>query len=275
MLINDLKYYYRSKNYRGKFSGIDHPDHCTDLDWFNDYEKQDFDYNFNSWGFRGPEYTEHIGEEVILCLGDSFTVNVGGPIEYSWPSLLQNNFTIPCLNFGMDGAGNDAIRLVYERALKVFNVKHTFVVYSFFHRRLESGLFKSDFHEHNENILHFKKQFIDGAFFQFLPPWCYTAEEQKFTNSLIDQYLSTHEFYWSEKIERKFVSRKNYQVYKGASWPSYDEFLKGAPAHKDMFENFKLRVCLYTNRDQHHLNLNANQLLADSLYEQFLKEETK
>jgi len=98
MLIEDLDYFKRSKNYIGKYRGIDHPDHCIDIEWFTNYPIQDFDYKYNSRGFRGPEYDQYIGKPVNICLGDSFTINLGGPIEHSWPSLLQEKFDIPCLN---------------------------------------------------------------------------------------------------------------------------------------------------------------------------------
>ena len=56
MLIEDLEYFKRSKNYTGKYNGIDHPNRCMDTDWFKNYPVQDFGYSYNSWGFRGPDY---------------------------------------------------------------------------------------------------------------------------------------------------------------------------------------------------------------------------
>ena len=90
MLINDLEYFIHSANNSSKTSGMDTPDRGIRKikDWYA-YPIQDFTYQFNSWGFRGPEYDEHIGKPVNICLGDSFTVNVGGPIDYSWPSQLS------------------------------------------------------------------------------------------------------------------------------------------------------------------------------------------
>ena len=92
MLIEDLGYFKQSANYSDKYSGMDCLEKCWDKEWFKNYPIQDFDYKFNSWGFRGPEYNQYIGKPVNICLGDSFTVNVGGPIEHSWPSLLQEKF---------------------------------------------------------------------------------------------------------------------------------------------------------------------------------------
>ena len=121
MLINDLKYFKGSSNYNKKYFEFDTLDISLN-------SSEDFNYQFNSWGFRGPEYAQYIGQPVNICLGDSFTVNIGGPVDHSWVSQLAERFDIPTLNLGMDGAGNDAIKLVYNRACEVFDVQNTFVM---------------------------------------------------------------------------------------------------------------------------------------------------
>ena len=172
MLINDLNYFKKSANYCNTTSGIDHPDlcSCTSKDWYA-YPIQDFDYKFNSWGFRGTEYEQFVGKSVNICLGDSFTVNVGGPIEHSWCSQLAEHFDIPTLNLGMDGAGNDAIRLVYDRACKIFNVQNTFVMYSFLHRRLHMGEFIQVPDEFLDNKDYFLQHRITNAHEAALPSY--------------------------------------------------------------------------------------------------------
>ena len=139
MLINDLEYYTRKSNYVNQYSGMDNPRHHGRD--FYDYPIQDFDYQFNSWGFRGPEYEQYRDQPVNICVGDSFTVNLGGPVEHSWCSQLAEHFSIPTLNLGMDGAGNDTLHLVHSRACELFDVQNTFVMYSYLHRRLKDGVF--------------------------------------------------------------------------------------------------------------------------------------
>ena len=146
MLIKDFRYYKYMAGKRAIYHGMDKPDHpypnkrAVELGasktWWKDYPVQDFIYEFNLWGFRGPEYDEYEGQPVILCMGDSNTVNVGGPIQSSWASQLGEKLKLPCINLGMDGAGNDAIRLCYDRAVELFDVQETFVMYSYLHRRL-------------------------------------------------------------------------------------------------------------------------------------------
>ena len=58
-MITDFAYYKRKANFKAKYSGADnllnmHPN--SPAGWFENYPVQNFDYQFNSWGFRGPEY---------------------------------------------------------------------------------------------------------------------------------------------------------------------------------------------------------------------------
>tara|TARA_A100000164_G_C21803349_1_gene721782 strand:- start:41 stop:862 length:822 start_codon:yes stop_codon:yes gene_type:complete len=270
MLIEDWAYFKR-RNKKSKYRNMDHPNRCEDAEWFKNYPVQDYDYSYNSWGFRGPEYDQYIGKKVNICLGDSFTSNTGGPIEHSWPSLLQEHFDIPCLNLGMDGAGNDSLNLLYHRACKVFDVQNTFVVYSYLHRRLEEGVFKKELHDHLENVKHFEKYKIPNCIFQFLPHWCYTLEEQEYVYNIMKPFIPS-QTYWKEDIQRSLVFEDSYNSMKGESWPTYKKFINGADPHSDIISGkFKLpcKHRIQTNRDGHHMSLESNQKLVESLIEQW------
>lgn len=260
------------KNYKSKFCGRDNLEQCYSLDWFLNYPIQNFDYKFNSWGFRGLDYEQYKNKSVVLCIGDSIATNIGGPIEHSWPSILQKYFDIPCLNFGLEGAGNDAIRKIYNKAIELFDVKYTFVVYSYFHRRLENNVLKSEYHDHDENIEHFEKNFINDAYYQFSPLTSYSEEEIDYIKTKRNPYLT---YYWDINDPRDLVSKFDYKKMSGQDWCSYDEFLSGGDLHNDLITGkFKIPIDYY-NRDGFHLNLKGNQLLADDLYNQFLQGETK
>ena len=273
MLIEDLEYFERRANYCGATSGIDHPDECQEKIWWYTYLVQDFDYQFNSWGFRGPEYTQYIGKQVNICLGDSFTVNVGGPIEHSWCSQLAEYFDIPTLNLGMDGAGNDAIRLVYERACKIFDVQNTFVMYSYLHRRLVGDKFTVQGYSNSENFKYFLEHRIPNVFEYTLPGWNYTDEERQFLSE-IEIYFLDVPLYFSDnqEIYRKFISEDAYNNLRGQDWPTLEQFIQGAAPHPDMFTkefgNFVSdKKC--RNRDGHHMNQEANKIFADYFYNQW------
>ena len=275
MLINDLNYFKKSANYCNTTSGIDHPNKATSSfkEW-HAYPIQDFDYKFNSWGFRGPEYAQFVGKSVNLCLGDSFTVNVGGPIEHSWCSQLALHFDIPTLNLGMDGAGNDAIRLVYERACKIFDVQNTFVMYSYLHRRLVDNVFIQYVDNDSENFKHFLKHRIPNVFECALPKRCYSNEEK--------QFLSELEIYWFDSLlyfsdcpeidRRAFVCEKSYNILKGPDWPTFKQFVQGAEPHLEMFTTEFgefISQKIHTSRDGHHMNRETNKVYADYFYNQW------
>ena len=109
---------------------------------------------------RDQEFDVFAGKSVNICLGDSFVVNQGDVVENAWPQQLNQRTQLPTLNLGLDGAGNDTIKLIYDRACKIFNVENVFVMYSFFHRRLEDNILTQcdveDF-DFDSNIAHFKK----------------------------------------------------------------------------------------------------------------------
>jgi hypothetical protein len=279
MLINDLEYFERSANYCNTTSGIDHPD-CSSKEW---YAYPDFDYQFNSWGFRGPEYTQFIGKPVNICLGDSFTVNVGGPIEHSWCSQLALHFDVPTLNLGMDGAGNDAIKLVYDRACEIFDVQNTFVMYSYLHRRLVDNEFKqyrdNDYVDNDsENFKYFLEHRIPNIFECTLPSWNYSDEEKKFLAEQELYFFDVHPVvYFSDNptVDRKFVLKKSYNSLRGPDWPTYKQFVQGANPHPDMFtKEFGQFISAerYKNRDGHHMIKEANKIYADYLYNKWKQQ---
>jgi hypothetical protein len=263
MLINDLDCFERA-NYCGKISGMD-------TSGVNDYQ-------YNSWAFRGPCYEQYCGQKVNICLGDSFTANIGGAIEHSWPSQLD----IPTLNLGIDGAGNDAIALVYQRACDVFDVQHTFVMYSFLHRRLQQTKFVQTVAEDQENFDYFLKHRISDKYECALPSWCWTDSEYEFLKSLGIYFLDvpkTQLFADDPNIDRICVLEVNYNNLRGPAWPTYNEFIAGAPAHPDMlddnFGNFLDPLIRYKNVDGFHLSLHANKLYSEYLHTQWNNYESQ
>ena len=227
MLINDLsEYFNRSANYRGRYSGMDSPEYATTREKWHSYPVQDFDYQFNSWGFRGPEYVEHMDKPVNICVGDSFTVNVGGPIEYSWASQLSNRFDIPTLNLGIDGASLEVLKLVYDRACKIFDVQNTFVMYTFFHRRLSED--KRFIHigcvDPDENIKYFEANKIPNCTFTFLPIWCQMQDEMDYIyNNYSDNYYDLSQIPFEQATNRdgRHLSRDAHAIVADFLWSKY------------------------------------------------------
>lgn len=85
-------------------SGMDCPEHCVDIHHYRDYPHT-VEYCYNSRGFRDAEWPEDL-TGVIWCLGDSFTVGLGSPVEHTWPWILQQRLQRRTINISMDGGSN-------------------------------------------------------------------------------------------------------------------------------------------------------------------------
>ena len=71
-------------------------------------------YQHNSRGFRDSEWPNDL-DNIIWCVGDSFTKGLGAPVEHTWPSILQNKTNKRCLNVSINGASNPLLRIVTMR----------------------------------------------------------------------------------------------------------------------------------------------------------------
>ena len=85
-------------------SGMDDPRHCADLYHYRNYA-HDIEYRYNSRGFRDEEWPDDL-ESAVWCLGDSFTVGLGSPLEHTWPWILQQRLQRRTINISMDGGSN-------------------------------------------------------------------------------------------------------------------------------------------------------------------------
>ena len=266
-------------NYQGQYCSMDSPGKsASSLKDFNSHPIQNFDYQFNSWGFRDEDFEQHLGNKVNICLGDSITLNYGGPAEHSWPGQLKKNFDIPTLNFGMAAVGNDAILKVYKSIIDLFDVQNTFVMYSFFHRRLVNGRFEQDACSNNEeNFEYFKAHRLTGVIECALPGWSYTEEEKQF---LLEQdlYFLDKPLYFSDYqgIDRKLIDKQAYKSFRGTTWPTLKQFIQGAEPHTDMYTKEFGGFVSDKNRDGYHINYNANSIYADYFYNQWkIKNESQ
>lgn len=84
--------------------------------WLPECEIQ---YRFNSHGFRSCEFDRATS---VLCLGCSFTMGIGLPLEQTWPWILQQKTGIKCWNLGLGGVGLDTIFRIAEYYVHHLNV---------------------------------------------------------------------------------------------------------------------------------------------------------
>jgi hypothetical protein len=106
-------------NQHWKYSGIDSPNHCLDKKHFDSYPHQ-VHYNFNSRGFRDQEWPNSVCElqEAVWCVGDSFTLGLGSPVEHTWAYQVGQELNTRTINVSMDGASN---HWIYRKVLDIIN----------------------------------------------------------------------------------------------------------------------------------------------------------
>lgn len=119
-----------------EYSGIDSIDHCKDKKHFKSYPYT-VCYNYNSRGFRDLEWpTNQLDlQRAIWCVGDSFTVGVGSPLEHTWPWLLQQRLKNRTVNISMDGASNTWVSRKVCRVIEEINPKTLIIHWSYISRR--------------------------------------------------------------------------------------------------------------------------------------------
>jgi hypothetical protein len=135
MILQDLV--LQSKvNLQCRFSGIDSLEKCLNKNYFLSYPHK-VDYAYNSRGFRDSEWPESLDElkNAIWCVGDSFTVGLGSPYEFTWPQVLSAATGRRCINISMDGASNTWISRRAQQIVKEVAPTHMVVLWSYFHRR--------------------------------------------------------------------------------------------------------------------------------------------
>jgi hypothetical protein len=118
------------------YSGMDSAQYCRDLIHFNQYPWP-VSYQYNSRGFRDQEWPENLNElqECIWCIGDSFTVGIGSPIEHTWTHLLAQATGKRTINISMDGASNNWISRISQDIAQIVQPKNMVIMWSYIHRR--------------------------------------------------------------------------------------------------------------------------------------------
>lgn len=131
MILPDFKLHSRI-NLIEKYTGIDTIELCLDDATFKNYP-YDFVYQYNSRGFRDAEWPNDL-KNSIWCIGDSYTVGLGAPIEHTWPYILQQQIS-RTINVSMDGASNQWISRKTVRLINEITPKIIVLQWSYIHRR--------------------------------------------------------------------------------------------------------------------------------------------
>jgi len=124
-----------------EYYGMDSIDLCLDKTHFKNYPHK-VSYSFNSRGFRDDEWpkTESELHSSIWCIGDSFSVGLGSPIEHTWPSVLRKTVKQNTINLGLDGASNEWIAKTCVDVISEVNPECIVLCWSYSHRRYATDL---------------------------------------------------------------------------------------------------------------------------------------
>lgn len=271
-------------------------------DYWHRYPIRDYSYEFNSWGFRGDDYRRFQGELVNVCIGDSNTINLGGPIEHSWPYLLGEKFDIPTLNFGINQACFYEFQSMVTHARMNFKINKVFVLYNLYDNDQEplpgSTAVSLPNNSKSQTKIDLLKThcWLHGAHWQFDPPWTFFRDDLE---CLYQHFPDAHDYLKTVKLDHQDIDielllsidtlRSKYLELAGASWIPYEKFcelfLLGAnivqffdsDLDKRLVQEFvlgHLRPAMVkmtlTNRDGWHMSRRVNQALADYFYQQTL-----
>ena len=269
------------------------------IPWYHAYMDlhpiQDFQYTFNSWGFSADYDYEALNVDgkkakIILAIGDSFTMNVGGPLEHSWPSLLQEKFpNIPVLNGGVDGLGPESYHLIVDKMRKYFDVQHTFCLFNLHGGAAADQMADADTTEQKIHILK-SYEWPHGSEIAFIPPWCWEENMMKillghFPDALA--YMQDYDFKYKDIPYDIFMYliKSDYILYATTKWPSLDSIYQQLAMHNNMDNMLsdvdryfflkqimpKCRSYFYRNRDYRHMSKMTNQMVADYFYSKVSK----
>jgi len=215
-------------NSRFLYSGLDSPEHCRNKDWFQDYPYT-VEYKYNSRGFRDSEWPDDL-TNAIWCIGDSFTVGIGSPIEHTWPSLLSKETGMHTINISMDGASNDWIAHMSTIISQSISPKKIIHQWSYTHRRGVTGLIAHTPATEEEDVLNFV-----------------SSVERTQNNSVIHSMIPKF-----EPVDTKDKSLREYDVAKNA--------LRKVGLTNVVYDNEQLDYA----RDYHHYDiLTAKRYVAD------------
>jgi len=126
-------------------SGIDSLGQCLDKEHFKSYPHQIL-YKYNSRGFRDAEWPEDINDlkNAVWCIGDSFTVGIGSPLEHTWVANVSTQLNTRTINVSLDGASNQWIARKTLDILTHVCPNIVIIQWSYIHRNENNDVTLSD-----------------------------------------------------------------------------------------------------------------------------------
>jgi hypothetical protein len=261
-------------------SGLDSLERCIDKKHFLSYTYP-IKYNFNSRGFRDQEWPVNLND-AVWCVGDSFTVGIGSPLEHTWVNLLQQKLNQRCINISMDGASNQWIFNKAKTILTEIEPSTLILHWSYTWRAQDPNKSKTD----ENRRMPFDKNFDD------------IGKQILIFNNLLEQLTK---FKTKTKIIHSFIPKFSqvsrvdmlglWEQLRGISWPDLpndqarfdqlDQQWAKELVDFGVYENFKYHYTLYEfynklchvpefdnvdwARDRHHYDINTAKMFVDNI----------
>ena len=289
MILEDLVLQSRV-NVKSDVSGLDSLEKCLNKDYFLKYPHR-VEYHFNSRGFRDSEWPDSIEElkNAIWCVGDSFTVGLGSPYEFTWPQVLAAATGRRCINISMDGASNTWISRRAQQIIKEVAPTHMVVLWSYIHRRENPNTEWSD----EDRRLQFEKFNSDlDDLKDFIN--CYTNLKNHSADTSIFNGIVPRSGFLGLGTDCDYITQ-SWQNIKDSSWP---EFLLTTPAEfnqlpahvkqetTDIFSSNELEIWFTQNdfskhnqltelsnldyaRDYHHFDCVTSEFFVEQILKNF------
>jgi hypothetical protein len=171
-------------NQEWEYSGMDSAEYCMDKKHFDSYLHR-VNYKYNSRGFRDEEWPTDINElkQAVWCVGDSFTVGIGSPLEHTWPYQVGKQLGRRIINISMDGASNEWIARKVLRICETVSPELIIVQWSYTHRREHKHILLSDEDRRIHNCKEESQQDIDNTI------CCIKAVAEKSTSIIIHSFI--------------------------------------------------------------------------------------
>ena len=190
LMIHNSLYLEYLANVTMDTTGLDSLKACINKRFFLKYPNK-ISYDYNSRGFRDTEWpSDNKLKNCTWCLGDSFTVGLGQPLEETWPQLLQSKTNTRSINISMDGASNQWIARKAKYILNEINPIALIIQWSYITRRESSNGSLPDNERriqgniHKDNGLEFSKCILEvekhkantTVIHTFIPNWTFNDD---------------------------------------------------------------------------------------------------
>lgn len=213
-MLDDFMLPSRS-NQHWKYSGIDSLYQCRDKKHFKLYPHE-ISYNYNSRGFRDSEWPDSLEKlkQSIWCVGDSFTVGIGSPLEHTWVHQVGQQLNKSTINISLDGASNHWIARKTLDIIKQISPELIIIQWSYLHRSESSNGTQSDEHR---RMLHDPVDLLDdyaliSKLIKFVEQIESVKENTKIIHSFIPNFGVDMESVWNQ--------------IRDSSWPEFPKTIR-------------------------------------------------